>query len=191
MKVLYRGSKQSGLKVMEPRLVNHDKPYVYATPYKLEALIYSISGGNFTYTNVIQCYDDGTAELIERVPDVFKNKFMKVEGRIYHLFGDTFYLHEEEGVGNHEYVSDVPVSVIEEEVIPDVWEYYKDMERQGILKIYLYPNRPNWIPKDDSDLIECAEIGYKQGIDGAYDMLLKYHPHLKDRVRRLYNERKR
>ena len=32
---LYRGTKISGLKVMKPSLVNHDKPYVYATTDKI------------------------------------------------------------------------------------------------------------------------------------------------------------
>ena len=32
---LYRGTKLSGLKVMNPKMVNHDKPYVYATTDKI------------------------------------------------------------------------------------------------------------------------------------------------------------
>lgn len=37
---LYRGTKEAGLKVMKPRMVNHSIPYVYATSDKNEAIMY-------------------------------------------------------------------------------------------------------------------------------------------------------
>ena len=52
--ILYRGTKIAGLKEMRPRLVNHDKPYVYATTDKIKAIIYSVKGGNL----IIQIYMD-------------------------------------------------------------------------------------------------------------------------------------
>ena len=41
-----------------------------------------------------------------------------------------------------------------------MWEYLKELEKKGILKIYRYPSRPKIYPKDDSDLIECAILEY-------------------------------
>ena len=48
------------------------------------------------------------------------------------------------------------------------------------MKIYYYPDRPKAYPKDDSDLIECAMIGYLQGLDKSFEMLEKYHPELEE-----------
>lgn len=63
---LYRGIKEAGLKVMKPRMVNHDIPYVYATSDKNEAIMYSVKGRNLIYTNVYGYDDDGKRCLIER-----------------------------------------------------------------------------------------------------------------------------
>lgn len=180
---LYRGTKISGLKVMEPRLVNHGESYVYATPDKIEAIIYSVKGGNLNYTNIYGYDDDGKRCLIERKKDCLKDIF-STEGRYYLLDDKSFFKHNEIGVGDNEYVSKEKVNVIEEVTIPNVYEYFKELERKNELKIYYYPDRPKLYPKDDSDLIECATLMYMQGfdIDESFNMLLKYHPELYDRI---------
>lgn len=68
----------------------------------------------------------------------------------------NFILHDEIGVGNNEYVSEKKVKVLEEIVIPNVWEYLNSEN----LKIYRYPNRPKTYPINDEDLIECATLMY-------------------------------
>lgn len=179
---LYRGTKISGLKIMEPRKVNHGEAYVYATTDKIEALIYSVKGGNLNYTNIYG-YDDGKRCLIERKKDALKNIF-QTEGRYYILDDSTFIKHNELGVGDNEYISKEKVKVLDEIIIPNVYEYLKELEKNKKLKIYLYPDRPKEYPKDDSDLIECAIIMYLQGtnIDDSFEMLEKYHPELHDRI---------
>ena len=57
--MLYRGCKEANLKVMYPRLVNHKSKYVYATNDLVEAIIYSVKGGNFNYTNIYGYDDNG------------------------------------------------------------------------------------------------------------------------------------
>ena len=81
-------------------------------------------------------------------------------------------------------MSEVPVNVIDEVEIPSVWEYLKSLEKDGELKIYRYPSRPNFYPTDDSDLIECAICMYIQGfdIDKSFEMLENYHPELHARI---------
>lgn len=180
---LYRGTKIAGIKEMEPRLVNHDKPYVYATTDKIECILYSVKGGNLNYTNIYGYDDDGKHCLIERKANVLEDIFNN-EGRYYILDDTTFYKHSALGVGDNEYVSEVPVKVKEEITIPNVWEYFKDLEKEGKLKIYRYPNRPKKYPKDDSDLIECAELTYAEtgDLEGSYMLLEKYHPELMERI---------
>ena len=185
MKKLYRGTKLAGLKQMQPQKVDHAKAYVYATPHKSEAIIYSVKGGNVTYTNVIRCYEDQPDELIERVPGTFEKIFKGIEGRYYELDPTTFKLHKAEGSGDHEYVSEETVVVEKENSVKDVWEYYKAEEKAGNLIIYKYPNLPDWMPKDKSDLIECALFFAEIGIDAEIDRLIEIHPDLKDKITKL------
>lgn len=180
---LYRGTKISGLKVMKPSLVNHKIPYVYATTDKIEAIIYSVKGGNFNYTNVYGYDDNNNRCLIERKENSLETIY-DTKGRYYILDDLTFEKHKELGVGDNEYVSTVSVNVIEEVEISNVWIYLKELERNGFLKIYRYPARPKTYPSDDEDLIECATIMYLQTNDivESFNILLYYHPELKDRI---------
>ena len=179
---IYRGTKEKGLKVMEPKLVNHDKEYVYGTTDMLEAIIYSVKGGNLNYTNIYGYDDDNSRCLIER-KEGFLEEIFNVEGRYYILDDKDFVKHEELGVGDNEYVSTKPVKVLEEVVIPNVWNYFQELEKEGRFKIYRYPSRPKMYPSDDSDLIECAITMYlnNNDLDGSFDFLEKYHPELKER----------
>lgn len=179
---LYRGCKESGIKIMYPRLVNHNIPYVYATIDKTEAIIYSVKGGNFNYTNIYG-YDDDKRCLIERKENCLEDIY-NTKGRYYILDDTSFKKHNEIGVGDFEYVSTKPVKVLKEVEIPNVWEYLKKQERDGILKIYRYPDRPIIYPKDDSDLIECAILMYlnTNNLDESFSILERYHPQLKKRI---------
>lgn len=179
---LYRGCKEKGLKIMEPRTVNHGKSFVYATDDPIRASIYSVKGGNLNYTNILTGDGDKLC-LIERVPNCLERIF-NVEGRYYVLDDSTFVKHNEIGVGEHEYVSKEVVNVIDEVVIPNMFQYYLNLEKENKLKIYRYPSRPSFIPSDDSDLIECAMISGMQfnDYDKAFAFLEKYHPELHDRI---------
>lgn len=112
-------------------------------------------------------------------------KTFNTTGRYYILDDANFHKHKELGVGDNEYVSSVPVKVIEEIEITNVWDYFKKLESDGFLKIYRYPTRPKAYPEDDEDLIECATIMYLQtnDIDKSFNLLLEYHPELKDRIK--------
>lgn len=184
---LYRGCKEAGLKIMEPRIVNHVEAFVYATDDPIRASIYSVKGGNLNYTNILT--DDGDKLcLIERVPNCLERIF-NVEGRYYVLDDSTFVKHNEMGVGEHEYVSKEVVNVIDEVVIPNMFQYYLNLEKENKLKIYRYPSRPSFIPIDDSDLIECALIsGYQfNDYDKAFAFLLSFHPELEKKVNEARN----
>ncbi|MDD3241967.1 MAG: hypothetical protein PHQ64_04285 [Bacilli bacterium] len=182
MERIYRGCKEKGLKVMKPKLVNHDKPYVYATTDKIEAIIYSVKGGNFNYTNIYG-YDGNKRCLIERKKNELENIY-NTSGRYYILSPDSFFRHDEIGVGNNEYISESSVKVLEEIEVPNVWELLKEKEKNQEIKIYRYPTRPDSYPADDSDLIECATIIYLQTdeFDKPFDFLLKYHPELEFKI---------
>ena len=71
---LYHGSNIKGLKVLHTHQSTHGK-YVYATPHKGLALLFSgIAGDDLTYT----IFRNGKKEpwnIVERVPIAFKTMF--------------------------------------------------------------------------------------------------------------------
>ena len=121
--------------------------------------------------------------LIERKEGALKDVF-STSGRYYILDDSTFFKHEVLGVGDNEYVSREKVKVLDEIVIPNVYDYLCEQEKKGIIKIYYYPNRPLAYPDDDGDLIECAICMYLKGedINKSFELLEKYHPELHDRI---------
>lgn len=179
--MLYRGCKEANLKVMYPKLVNHKNKYVYATSDLVEAIIYSVKEGNFNYTNIYGYDDNNKRCLIERKKDCLE-KIYNQEGRYYILDDKNFIKHKAIGIGDNEYISTKCVNVEKEITIPNVWEYLKQLEMKGALKIYRYPTRPKIYPLDDSDLIECAILEYlnTNNLDYAFIKLEKYHPELKE-----------
>lgn len=69
--------------------------------------------------------------------------------------------------------------VLEEIEIENVLEKLRIFQNEGRLKIYDYPNRPDNIPMDNSDLIENAKLFESMGIKGAEEQLYKLYPQLK------------
>ena len=55
--------------------------------------------------------------------------------------------------GFSELVSDQPVRILNEERVENVYEKIKELEQDGLIQLYYYPDRPEKIPEDDSDLI--------------------------------------
>lgn len=64
------------------------------------------------------------------------------------------------------------------EKITNPYEYIRSLNKSE-LDLYMYPNRPSFIPKDDNDLIAKAKLFYSQFQDDSiYEELYKKHPNL-------------
>ena len=107
---------------------------------------------------------------------MFQNIF-NISGSIYTLNGKNFV----SGKTNWsaEVVSNFDEIVIHEEYINNVFEKLKELNNKGELKLYLYPNRPNFIPKDNSDLLSKVIKWEKQGIN--IECFFKIYPELKEK----------
>lgn len=124
--------------------------------------------------------------LVERKKDMFKDIF-NVSGSLYTLSGKNF-ISGKTG-WSAEVVSEFDEKVIHEEYINNVFEKLKELNNKGELKIYLYPNRPNYIPKDNSDLISKVIRWQKNGIN--IDQFFKLYPELKEQyLKQLEEDRK-
>lgn len=148
MEYVYHGSKTHGIKSMEPRPSTHGT-YVYATANKSIAIIMSKRcGDDATYT--LRGDGQGHYELIERIPHAFDKMFSN-DFSLYTLDASKF---KDIKTGFNEVVSEEKVDVIKEEKFPSVKEAIDKLVENGELKIYRYPNRPDYIPEDDMDIIE-------------------------------------
>ena len=55
------------------------------------------------------------------------------------------------------------------------------------IEYYKYPSRPDFIPQDDSYLIITTMNIWKMGNEDAFEILIKYHPNLKIKVKEFLN----
>lgn len=178
MEYLYHGSKIGGLKILEPHESTHGT-YVYATPNEALAVIFSGKNASDLVQAISRHGHEEPYNIVERVPGAFA-KMYDGSSSIYTIPADNF---EDIKTGFTELVSSSPVEVISEEKIPRIYEKLKELEKDGKIKIYRYPNRPDYIPEDDTDLLEKT-IRYASDPITREDFthLLLLHPNLLDKV---------
>lgn len=156
--VLYHGTQETGLRVLEPRASpGYDKKYVYATDNLFNAVVFLSRK-----RNSLQASWDTDAVLpyfCERIEGVFDRWYSGVGGSIYVLPKGRF--HRDERLGSHEFVSESGVAVLEEISIKDAKGFLRGMQRDGKGRIILYNDRRSMFP-DDSDLVDMCMRGLKK-----------------------------
>ena len=82
--------------------------------------------------------------------------------------------------------SDKDETVLETIYIENVYKELVKLNEAGLIKLYLYPERPNRIPQDNSDLIPKVIRWQKNGFD--VNKFYKLYPELKDKFLQTLNE---
>lgn len=113
--------------------------------------------------------------LVERKEGMFEEIF-HVSGSLYTLSGKNF-ISGKTG-WSAEMVSEYNEEVICEEHIDHVFEKLKEFNDQGEIKLYLFPDRPDFIPKDNSDLIPKVIKWQNNGFN--IDKFFQLYPELED-----------
>lgn len=189
MGIVYHGSKEHGIKRLEPKKSTHGV-YVYATAEKVLALNFSgRCGDDLTYE--IGHFDtekDGPWELVENIPGAFEKMFSN-SSSIYSLSDETF---KNIHTGFEEVVSDIGVDVINEEYYENVYEELLKAENEGLVKIYRYPNKPRNMKQDGSEILEkwryYKKILNKDFTKNEFDRLAYLHPELLSKINKLSKE---
>ena len=173
---LYHGSSVKGITRLEPNSLTHGK-YVYATPYKELAIIFSGKSGDKYKYALYRNNENEPWQMVERIPGAFDTMFSN-SASIYTLDDVTFIdLH----TGFSEVVSEVGVNINNEEFLPNVYDEIKKL-KEGKIQLYLYPNKPKEIPQDSSDLID-EEIKYNSPVTRqSFERLVLLHPYLIDKI---------
>lgn len=189
MGIVYHGSKVHGIKRLEPRKSTHGE-YVYATPEKVLALNFSARCGD-DLTFDIAHFDtskDGPWELVENIPGAFDRMYSN-SSSIYILSDETF---KDIHTGFEEVVSDVGVDVIKEEYCENVFDGLLSAEKEGLVKIYRYPNKPQNMKPDGSNILDKWRK-YKNKLNmtftkESFDRLICLHPSLMKKINELIKE---
>ena len=177
MKKVYHGSTIQGLKIIKRRKSTHLKEWVYGTYQEAIATIFISNKGSDLYYHLS---GNGTKDnpiiLVERRKDMFKDIF-NVSGSLYTLDGKNFITG---ATGwSAEVVSESDEKVINEEYIDNVYDKLIELDKNKKLVLYLYPNRPEFIPLDNSDLIPKVIHWYKKGLN--IDSFFDIYPEIKDK----------
>lgn len=187
MNEVYHGSKVQGLKEIKRNNSSHQRNWVYGTFSKATATIFiNNDGGDFYYS----LSSNGSLEeqiiLTERKEGMFENIF-NLSGSIYTLNSDNF--QRGKTSWSAEVVSEFDEPVINEEYIENILEKLIELDKQGEIKLYFYPNRPDFIPLDNSDLIPKVIKLHNQGFKGTLKGFLSLYPELSDKLNeQLQNE---
>ena len=189
MGIVYHGSKEHGIKRLEPRKSTHGV-YVYATPEKVLALIFSgRCGDDLTYDiGHFNTDKKGPWELVENIPGAFEKMFSN-SSSIY-SFSDKIF--KDIHTGFEEVVSEVGVDVVNEEYCENVYEGLLNAEREGLVRIYRYPNKPEGFKQDGSDILDkWRRYKYKMNKEftkNEFDRLVYLHPNLLPKINELAQE---
>lgn len=176
-KPVYHGSPYD-IESISAHISTHRKECIYATDNKAVAMMFMGRGNGDLDT--IKEIKDGMPVLVERREGVLEKIYNK-PGYIYELDGTTF--------EHYDYLWSPEVISFEKEISPLKKDYYENIlealyaeERLGNIKIYRYPNRPNEVPLDNSDLVDKYIHYYNIGINDAVEQLLLMYPEFNDLV---------
>lgn len=182
MEYVYHGSPVVGLKKIQKRKSTHGKEYVYATYSKAVASIFLSPQGSDLYYKLSGDGKNYPLTLVERKKGMFSQIF-HVSGSIYTLKMENF----KSGYTGWtaEVVSDKDEIVVDEEYVDDVFKMLKQLDSMKQLKLYFYPDRPDDMPLDNSDLIPKVLKWVQNGFQES--KFLELYPELKEQ----YLEEKR
>ena len=170
--IVYHGSHNDNIEIIKAHVSTHQKKCIYATDNKVIAMLFMNKGMGDLDT--IKSYDNGLPILVERRQGVLE-KLYDTSGYIYELDGSSF--------KHYDYLWKPEVISFESGIKPIKKTYYDNILKalneeaeNGNIKIYKYPNRPNHIPLDNSDLIDRYINFELNGIKGAINSLLTVYP---------------
>ena len=186
MEYVYHGSRVHGIKILEPQKSTHGN-YVYATSDKIIAIVMARKNGGDLIYAFGRMSKDGPYDLVERVPYAF-DKMFDTDFSLYTLDASSF---KNIHTGFNEVVSNTEVEVLKEEIYPNLKEEIEKLAIEGKIKIYRYPERPEYIPEDDSDLLVKAQNNYerKKDCNSRLSEMCRFiflHPNLESNIREMF-----
>lgn len=183
MKYVYHGSSKPNLEIIKANKSTHMKKWVYACVSKTISIIFLSPTGNDLYYSLSGDGIQYPVELVERKQNMFK-KIFNYSGYIYKLDASNFKSGKTGWTA--EVISEKDEKVLEIEYIENIYDELIKLNKEGSIRLYLYPERPNRIPLDNSDLIPKVLKWKKNGFD--VNKFYELYPELKDKFLESLNE---
>lgn len=177
---VYHSSRVKGLKKIEPRISTHKQPWVYATKDLATSAMFI--GRNYDLICQTGVDRNGKPYIYERFPNALEYGFKNQTGSIYVLDGSSF--KSDKTSWSAEVVSEVSVDVLKEISIDNALGYLFQLEKEGKLTIYRYPNTPDGIIKNKEDVIDKVVNWTSKSDSPILDDVRKFHPDILEEVRK-------
>ena len=177
MEYVYHGSHISGLRVITKHLSTHQKECVYAVDNEVIAMLFACNENSHGDYDVNISIENDMPVLVERWPGVLE-KIYSTQASLYKLNAKNF--NHYNFLWKPEVISYCDEPVLEEIPIKNVLTKLQEYQKDNKLKIYVFPNRPDYIPLDNSDLILRAKKFESMGIENAVEELFTLYPQLRD-----------
>lgn len=145
----YHASKKQGLKVLQPHISTHEKAYVYAIQNRVTAICFGAPKDDF---DLLTDEVDGKPVLYECYPDALSKVYGGKSCSLYTVSEDGF-LHNRTG-WDSELVSETPVDVVGEELIPDIYDYLMRAARRGECELVRYSPDEKYVKMLREELTE-------------------------------------
>ena len=186
MGYVYHGSTVPNLTVLKPNISSHRKEYVYASPSEVVATIFLSDGGSDLCYYLSGNGINRPLNLVERKDGIFRQIF-NVSGYIYTLDDANF----KSGLTSWsaEVVSEQEEKVIAVRYIENVYDELLKLSAERKLNLYLYPNRPEQVPLDNSDLIPMVINWHDYGFD--LQKFIDLYPELEEQLNETMREAKK
>lgn len=172
--MLYHASCTAGLKILEPHISTHKKPYVYAIKSKLTAMLFGAPKDDF---DLLIDVENGKPVLYECYPDALKKVYSKQKCSLYTV-EETDFLKGMTG-WEEELVCPFPVAVVHEEVIEDLYTQIMLAFHKNQCVIHFFEQSDEFLSFIREELQERIDAF---GITEAYMMrderFIKYHKKL-------------
>lgn len=131
---VYHVSDTSGLRVLQPRVSTHKKPYVYAIDNLVTGLLFGVRKDDFDF--LITTDQEDRPVVYECYPDAFRQKYEGRSCSIYELSEEGFVRGATSWTP--ELVSERETPVLQETVVPDLYSRLLEEEKQGNLVLQRY-----------------------------------------------------
>ena len=184
---LYHGSNVLGLEVLEPRLADHDRPYVYMTTIDTVAALYLCNAVERPYYWFPYGFDEtGNIPVYhELYPNAFKEVSEGISGCIYVVDAAKKQFVPFKNIPCAR-LGITPMEVIDTIKVDDAYEFLQQYIRQGKLRVSRYEDKTaaqldNWYKmiadymreKNMLDIPDCSYAKFvREKIPEAWEMLL-------------------
>ena len=151
--ILYHGSRTGGIKTLEPRLADHDRPYLYLSTLEVVAAFYLCNGVERPYYWFPYGYSrNGIPYYDEMYPNALKEVSEGVHGYIYRVQAQEDQFLPFQGNPNAK-LATAPMPILDCLDISNAYEKMLEYEKQGKLIITRFEEKSQRILDHDYQMI--------------------------------------